>query len=323
MTKIDNQPELNLFAEHPEDDQNFLSGIVALIGPPNAGKSTLLNSFLGEKVAIVTPKPQTTRNQISGILTRSDAQIVFLDTPGVHKSPKTLNRFLVDTAWQALKGADCILLVLDSELYAKKPQRLEQDIAYLQKPIQRSALPVIIALNKVDLLADKKKLLPLMEQLQQLWPEAEVFPVSAATGRGIQELLTDLSKHLPQGPALYPEDQISTLPLRFMAAEIIREKLFFHLDKELPYSVAVEISLWEEDPEKDLVSIQATIFVAHKNHKKIVIGKGGQNLKNVGQEARLELQEILQGRVFLELWVKVRAKWNEDIRFISSLVPEV
>lgn len=322
MTQISNATELFLPEQEKEIDANFLSGIVAIIGPPNAGKSTLLNSLLGEKVAIVTPKPQTTRNQISGILTRANAQIVFLDTPGVHKSPKTMNRFLVDTAWQALKGADCVLLVLDAQKYTNKPRSLENDIACLQKPLKQSALPVIIALNKVDLIADKNKLLPLINKLQESWPETQVFPVAAANGQGTQKLLEELCKYLPRGAALYPEDQISTLPLRFISAELIREKLFLLLDKELPYSVAVEISLWEEDPHTGMVTVNATIFVAHKNHKKIVIGKAGQNLKSVGQQARLELQDILESKVHLELWVKVRPKWDEDIRFISSLIPK-
>lgn len=305
------------------NEQNFKSGIVAMIGPPNAGKSTLLNSLVGQKISIVTPKPQTTRNRISGILSLSHAQIVFLDTPGVHNSNKVLNKFLVENAWKALNGADLILLVLDGSKYVNKPSRLHPELTYLQNILQAASLPKIIALNKEDLCKDKKTLLPVIEEIQRICPEGESYPISALLGRGTSELLQRITELLPYGPPLHPEDQVSTVPLRFMAAEIIREKLFLSLQQELPYSVAVNIESWEEQTEKNLVLINGLIYVAKKNHKQIVIGKKGTRLKKIGSQARLELEEILGRRVHLQLWVKVQSKWNEDLQFLHRLEQEI
>ncbi len=297
----------------------FRCGVVALIGPPNAGKSTLLNSYLGQKVSIVTPKPQTTRNRINGILHREDCQIIFLDTPGIHKSNLTLNRFLVETAWQALHGSDVILLLLDGSRYVDRPSLLDKELSPIVDPLKEKGDSLLIAINKVDKVKDKNKLLPVMDELKKYFPEKEFFLISALTGENTYELLEEIKSRLPVSPPLYPEDQLSSVPLRFMASEIIREKLFLKLEKELPYSVAVDIEQWEEDKEKNLTKIYATIYVAKKNHKQIVIGKGGQMLKHIGTEARKELEELLGTRVYLELWVKVRPRWNEDERFISNL----
>jgi len=301
------------------EKKEFKCGIVALIGPPNAGKSTLLNSYLGQKISIVTPKPQTTRNRINGILHREDCQIVFLDTPGIHKSNQTLNRFLVETAWQALHGADIILLLLDGSRYIDKPSLLDKEITPLTNPLQNQHENLIIAINKIDKVKNKNKLLPLIDQLQKYFPDIEIFLISALTGEKTYELLEEIKKRLPVGPPLFPEDQISSVPLRFMAAEIVREKLFLKLEKELPYSVAVDIEHWEEDEEKQLTRIHATIYVAKKNHKQIVIGHKGQKLKQIGIEARKELEALLDRKVYLQLWVKVKPRWNEDERFISNL----
>ncbi len=297
----------------------FRCGVVALIGPPNAGKSTLLNSYLGQKVSIVTPKPQTTRNRINGILHRDDCQIIFLDTPGIHKSNLTLNRFLVETAWQALHGSDLILLLLDGSRYVDRPFLLEKEVSPFSSPLKGKEESLVVAINKVDKVKDKNKLLPVMEELKKYFPEKEFFLISALTGENTYELLEEIKSRLPISPPLYPEDQLSSLPLRFMVSEIIREKLFLRLEKELPYSVAVDIERWEEEKEKNLIRIYATIYVAKKNHKQIVIGRGGQMLKVIGIEARKELEELLGSRIYLELWVKVRPRWNEDERFISNL----
>ncbi len=297
----------------------FRCGVVALIGPPNAGKSTLLNSYLGQKVSIVTPKPQTTRNRINGILHRDDCQIIFLDTPGIHKSNLTLNRFLVETAWQALHGSDLILLLLDGSRYVDRPFLLEKEVSPFSSPLKGKEESLVVAINKVDKVKDKNKLLPVMEELKKYFPEKEFFLISALTGENTYELLEEIKSRLPISPPLYPEDQLSSLPLRFMVSEIIREKLFLRLEKELPYSVAVDIERWEEEKEKNLIRIYATIYVAKKNHKQIVIGRGGQMLKVIGTEARKELEELLGSRIYLELWVKVRPRWNEDERFISNL----
>lgn len=293
-------------------------GHVALMGPPNAGKSTLLNHILGQKLAIVSPKPQTTRNAISGIHTTKDAQIVFLDTPGVHRMAGRMNRLLLEAAWGALHQADAVVLILDAQLYAQKPHLFDREIRPLTDPIGRVGRPVFIAANKVDVLRPKEKMLPLLLRIGQCFPEAEIFPVSAATGDGVDELLAAVAKTLPEGPSQYPEDQLSTAPVRFLAAEIIREKLFLELEQELPYNTLVEIEKWEE-PEGGAVRINACIHVARSSHKGMVIGKGGQMLKKIGSAARLELEVLLERQVLLELWVKVREDWTEDTAFLREM----
>ncbi len=299
--------------------QNFKCGWVALMGPPNAGKSTLLNTCLGQKVAIVSPRPQTTRNQITGILSEKDAQVIFMDTPGIHQLRGKMNRLLVQSAWQAMEGADVLGIILDADLYAKKPEFLDKDIAPLREPMAAETRPVFVIANKVDLLGDKSKLLPLLQTLHEYWPKAEIFPVSALKGEGIPALVAAIKKVLPEGPAQFPEDQLSTLPMRFMAAEIVREKLFLSLRQELPYSTAVDIEAWDEDVERGHVSINAVIYVGRASHKAMVIGRAGQNLKQVGQSARKDIMELLDRKVHLELWVKVRENWVEDVSFLHTL----
>ena len=298
---------------------NFRCGWVAIMGPPNAGKSTLLNTLLGQKVAIVTPKAQTTRNRITGILSDTDAQIIFMDTPGIHATRGKLNRLLSQTAWDASKDADVIMVILDAELYLRRPEYMEKDIKPLLEAIRAETRPVLVLANKVDLIGDKSKLLPLMEQIHATWPLAELFPVSALNKVGLEGLVAKIKKGLPEGEAQFPADQISTVPVRFMATESIREKLFLNLHQELPYAVAVDIENWEEDPARDLTIINAVIYVTRPSQKAIVIGKGGANLKKVGQAARLEIAEILGTKVHLELWVKVREDWTEDLGFLHSL----
>lgn len=292
-------------------------GTVALLGPPNAGKSTLLNQLMGQKLAIVTPRPQTTRNQITGIYNGEGAQIVFLDTPGVHQMRGRMNRFLNLSAWTAVEQADAVVVMADADLYARKPYLLEKEMGPLVKGVARLAQPVFVAVNKIDAVRDKAALLPVMQALGAFWPQAEVFPVSALDGKGVPELLGAVKSVLPQGAPMFPEDQLSTVPLRFMASEIIREKLFLSLRQELPYSIAVEIEQWEEDPA--LTRIGGLIWVARDNHKAMVIGKGGANLKRVGQEARRELKELLGCKVHLEMWVKVRRDWTEDVHFLRTI----
>ncbi|OIO02751.1 MAG: GTPase Era [Desulfovibrionaceae bacterium CG1_02_65_16] len=293
-------------------------GHVALMGPPNAGKSTLLNRILGQKLAIVTAKPQTTRNAISGIHNTPGAQVVFLDTPGVHRMAGRMNRLLLEAAWGALSQADAVVLLLDARLYAQKPQLFDREIRPLTDPIGRVGRPVFIAANKVDGLKPKEKMLPLLLRIGQAFPQAEIFPISAVSGEGVDDLLAAVIKTLPEGPAQYPEDQLSTAPLRFLAAEIIREKLFLELEQELPYNTIVEIEQWEE-PEAGAVRINACIHVARANHKGMVIGKGGQLLKKIGTAARLELEVMLDRQVLLELWVKVREDWTEDDAFLREM----
>lgn len=294
-------------------------GMVALIGPPNAGKSTLMNQYLGQKVAIVSPRPQTTRNRISGILTNDDAQIVFLDTPGIHQLRGKMNRFLLESAWNALASADVVVVLIDAALYSAKPHLLDKEIKPLVKPVSESGRPVLVAVNKVDRVKDKPAMLPVMQRAAELWPEAEFVPISALRGQGTEELLERILENVPEGAPMFPEDQISTAPVRFMASEIIREKLFYSLRQELPYSTAVEIEAWDETSRKDMVMVNAVIYTSQKNHKGMIIGKQGSNLKKIGTEARKDIAELLDCKVHLELWVKVRSGWTEDPGFLRAM----
>ncbi|GAB6037940.1 GTPase Era [Fundidesulfovibrio butyratiphilus] len=296
-------------------------GYVALIGPPNAGKSTLLNALLGQKLAIVTPKPQTTRNQLTGILTRPDAQIVFLDTPGVHvPRGSRLNSRLVESAWRALAQAQLAVVVLDAAKYSRKPEIFEADLKILARPIERSGLPVLVLLNKMDALPGRQALLPLMARLGEVWPGAPVVPVSALKQQGLESLVGEILAFLPEGAPQFDEDQLSTAPLRFLAAEIIREKLFLALSQELPYNTAVGIEQWRETSAGARVS--AVIYVSQNRHKGMVIGKGGALLKQVGTQARQEIMELIGQPAHLDLWVKVREGWTEDVRFMNELDDE-
>ena len=297
----------------------FKCGWVALLGPPNAGKSTLLNAGIGQKVAIVSPRPQTTRNQITGILSDKDAQVIFMDTPGIHQLRGKMNRLMLQSAWQAMEGADVLGVILDADLYARRPEYLEKDLAPLLEPIAAESRPVFVIANKVDLLGDKSKLLPLLQELSSTWPKAEIFPVSALQGEGIPQLMAAIKKALPEGEAQFPEDMLSTLPMRFMAAEIVREKLFMGLRQELPYSTAVDIEAWDEDVERGHVTIHAVIYVGKSTHKAMVIGHAGRNIKQVGQTARKDIMELLDRKVHLELWVKVKENWVDDASFLHAL----
>ena len=296
-------------------------GWVALMGPPNAGKSTLTNALVGQKVAIVTAKPQTTRNRIVGILTQKDAQIIFMDTPGVHalrgQTRGQLGKIMVQSAWQSFAVANCIVLVIDGDLYLRKPDFMERDLAPLIQPLSEEERPVVVVVNKVDLFHDKSRMLPLLESVAQMFPKAEIFPASALRRNGVEQLLELIRTHLPEGEAQFPEDQLSTAPMKFMAAEIIREKLFDKLYQEVPYSVAVDVEVWDEDDER--VLIHAAIYVAKPSHKALVIGRAGEGIKAIGTAARKEIRDMIDKRVHLELWVKVREDWVDDPQFLHSL----
>lgn len=296
-------------------------GWVALMGPPNAGKSTLTNALVGQKVAIVTAKPQTTRNRIVGILTQKDAQLIFMDTPGVHalrgQTRGQLGKIMVQSAWQSFAVANCIVLVIDGDLYLRKPDFMERDLAPLIQPLSEEERPVIVVVNKVDLFHDKSRMLPLLESVAQMFPKAEIFPASALRRNGMEQLLELIRSHLPEGEAQFPEDQLSTAPMKFMAAEIIREKLFEKLYQEVPYSVAVDVEVWDE--EDDRVLIHAAIYVAKPSHKAMVIGRAGEGIKAIGTAARKEIRDLVDKKVHLELWVKVREDWVDDPQFLHSL----
>ena len=296
-------------------------GWVALMGPPNAGKSTLTNALVGQKVAIVTAKPQTTRNRIVGILTQKDAQVIFMDTPGVHalrgQTRGQLGKIMVQSAWQSFAVANCIVLVIDGDLYLRKPDFMERDLAPLIQPLAEEERPVVVVVNKVDLFHDKSRMLPLLESVAQMFPKAEIFPASALRRNGVEQLLELIRSHLPEGEAQFPEDQLSTAPMKFMAAEIIREKLFEKLYQEVPYSVAVDVEVWDE--EDDRVLIHAAIYVAKPSHKAMVIGRAGEGIKAIGTAARKEIRDLVDKKVPLELWVKVREDWVDDPQFLHSL----
>ena len=289
-------------------------GWVALMGPPNAGKSTLTNALVGQK-------PQTTRNRIVGILTQKDAQVIFMDTPGVHalrgQTRGQLGKIMVQSAWQSFAVANCIVLVIDGDLYLRKPDFMERDLAPLIQPLAEEERPVVVVVNKVDLFHDKSRMLPLLESVAQMFPKAEIFPASALRRNGVEQLLELIRSHLPEGEAQFPEDQLSTAPMKFMAAEIIREKLFEKLYQEVPYSVAVDVEVWDE--EDDRVLIHAAIYVAKPSHKAMVIGRAGEGIKAIGTAARKEIRDLVDKKVHLELWVKVREDWVDDPQFLHSL----
>ena len=297
-----------------QDSHRF--GFVALVGPPNAGKSTLMNSLIGEKVSIVTPKAQTTRNRISGILSSEDFQVVFLDTPGINRGRGKLNEFMNRSAMETLNSSDLVVLVADVDLYVRKPDLVQRDILPLKKRL--TVLPsMLIAVNKIDKVKAKKSMLPVWSKLSSMFPDTEILPVSAVTGEGTSELLEFILRHLAAGPPMFPADQLSTLPLRFMVSEIIREKLFLALHQEVPYGLAVEIEHWSE--EKDLLHIGALIYVLRNSHKSMVIGHKGKMLKEVGMKARQEIEALTGKRVFLETFVKVRPGWDQSPGILKSL----
>jgi len=286
------------------------SGFIAIIGAPNVGKSTLLNRILGEKVAITSPRPQTTRNRITGILTRPEVQVIFLDTPGIHPARSRLNRNLVRVALQAIEETDAVLAMTDT--YREALEQAEPVLAALR----RQSKPVVLAINKIDLVG-KPALLPLIDHYRQELDFAAIVPICALTGEGTQELLAELVRLLPEGPQLFPEDVFTDQSERFLTAEIIREKIFNLTGKEVPYATAVEVEDWKE--EERLLSIYATVWAERDSQKAILIGQGGQMLKRIGQEARLDLERLLGLKVFLQLWVRVRRDWRRDPRALHQL----
>ena len=288
----------------------FRCGYVSLIGRPNVGKSTLLNAVMGEKVAIVSPKPQTTRNRIVGIKNMPGAQVVFLDTPGIHKPRHKLGERMVRQASDTFHDVDVVLFLAEPAEPTAGDKAILESLAGLAKP-------VFLIINKVDTIK-KPELLPVIDAYAHLHPFREIIPISALEGDGIDRLLEVLLPYLPEGPQLYPDDILTDQVERFMAAEAIREKIMQQTDDELPYSVAVEVLTWKE--KKDgLVAIQANIYVERDSQKGIIIGKHGARLKEIGTAARVDIERLLGARVFLELWVKVRKDWRNDDRALKDL----
>jgi GTP-binding protein Era len=289
----------------------FRSGFVSIIGRPNAGKSTLLNALVGEKIAIVSHKPQTTRNRIQGIVTiPKKGQIVFIDTPGVHKPERTLNKRMMQEVYDALEGCDLILLMHDVT------QRFSKDDEFTLELVKRAGILVILLLNKIDLIP-KEKLLRIIAQFSQLHEFKEIIPISAAKGSGLDILRQKVLENLSTGPHYFPDDQMTDQPERFLAAEIIREQVLICAHQEVPYAATVMVEQWEEKPK--LTRISAAIYVERDGQKAIVIGRGGEMLKRIGSNSRRELEKILNTKVFLELFVKVRAGWRDSRHFVEQL----
>jgi GTP-binding protein Era len=288
----------------------FKSGFVAIIGRPNAGKSTLVNALVGQKVAIVSPKPQTTRNRIQGIVNREDAQIVLVDTPGIHRPENVLSRMMMDELQHALEGIDVLCLIVDSTVNFGAGDK------FAIQWIQRFKGPVYLLLNKVDRVA-KHLLLPLIERYNLEYPFAESFPISASRGTGLQELVDSLIARLPDAPPYFPPDQFTDQPERFLAAEVIREKAIHSTRDEVPHAVAVLVDRFEQAPK--ILRIAATIYVEREGQKGILIGEGGAAIKKIGTEARKELEKILGSKIFLELFVKVQTNWRQNSTMVRQL----
>jgi GTP-binding protein Era len=288
------------------------AGSVAIIGRPNVGKSTLLNALVGAKVAIVTPKPQTTRTRVVGIRTLPEAQLVFLDTPGIHAARSVLNRRMVEAAERAWAAADVVLFVLDATAGVTPADR---ELAARLAPAPTS---VIAVLNKRDRVRPPC-LLPAMALLGERLPGREVVPASARTGEGVATVLAAAAAALPEGPRLYPEDEYTTASGRFLAQELVREQVFLATAQEVPYGTAVEVEEFREEPARRLTAIRARVLVARESHKGIVIGARGERLRAIGSRARRELEAVLGGRVFLELFVRVEADWATSPRRLEEL----
>ena len=290
-------------------NQNFKSGFVSIIGRPNVGKSTLLNALVGEKIAIISDKPQTTRNKILAIRNTDDAQIIFTDTPGIHKPKNKLGEYMVKVANESVGEMDAVLFVVDATNKTTEPERkIAQNLRTLR-------VPVILVINKVDL-ARKESLLPMIADFSSLHDFEAIVPVSALKNNGVDRLLNEIMQNIPQGPAFFPDDMITDQPEKQIAAEIIREKLLWLLDKEVPHGIAIEILQMKEQDK--LTSIQANIYCEKASHKGIIIGKNGAILKKVGTMARIDIQKMLGKKVYLELWVKVKSDWRNNNYLIRN-----
>jgi GTPase len=290
----------------------YRAGYVVLCGRSNVGKSTLLNRIIGEKVAIVTPRPQTTRRRILGIRTDPDAQLILVDTPGLHEANRPLNRRMVEVARESMAQADVIAVLVEAG------EKLDPEDRTILADARKLGRPTAVIINKIDLVP-RPSLIPLAEECARLMPDAEIVPVSALSGENVAELLATLSRMLPVGPALMPEEQYTDQTERALVEEIIREKIFLAMRQEIPFSTAVKVEQFTEVEARNLVRIYARIIVDRNSHKGMMIGTGGQRLKQVGQSARLEIERQLGKRVFLELNVKVEKNWTRDPRRLSEL----
>ncbi|HBS41523.1 MAG TPA: GTPase Era [Oceanospirillales bacterium] len=287
------------------------TGFVAIVGRPNVGKSTLMNHILGQKLSITSRKPQTTRHQILGIKTEDDKQIIFVDTPGIHKiSDKAINRYMNRAATTAVKDVDLIVMMVDRMRWTDEDEMVLQTI-------KQQRAPVILVVNKIDFIKEKEELLPYLQQLSEKHHFDQIIPLSAKTGSNLERLEQLIDSYLPESPYFYPEDQITDRSSRFLAAELVREKIMRQLGDELPYSMTVEIEEFSHDGR--LIEISALILVERSSQKRIVIGEKGTRLKQIGQEARKDMEVMFDCKVMLNLWVKVKSNWSDDERALRSL----
>ncbi len=286
-------------------------GYVAIVGRPNVGKSTLLNHLLGQKISITSRKPQTTRHNMLGIKTESDTQLIFVDTPGIHSNqPKAINHYMNRAAESAIRDVDVVIFVVDRNVWSEADEKVAEEIF-------NAKAPVIIAINKLDRFDSKEELLPHIEMLSKQFPSAQLIPVSALQGQQLDELESAIKLHIPEGMHYFPEEQITDKNQRFLTAELVREKITRQLGAEVPYEVAVEIESFKY--EGNICHIDALILVEREGQKKIIIGDKGSRLKNIGQQARLDMERLLDCKVMLKLWVKVRRGWSDDDRALRSL----
>lgn len=292
--------------------ENFRSGFVAIVGRPNVGKSTLLNRILGEKVAITSNKPQTTRNRIVGVHNFSGGQVSFVDTPGIHKAKSKLNRFMVDQALGACSNIDVVLFLIEAT------NNLGPGDEYILKQLERLSAPVFLVINKIDQV-DPESLLAKIKQYSEYFDFAQVIPLSAMKGDGVDRLVNEVEKSMPQGPCYYPADILTDQPERFVVAELVREKIMRRTDDEIPYGVAVQVEKFTEKTEQNLIVIQALIHVERDSHKRIIVGKGGAMIKSIGRDARRDIEHLLGTRVFLELFVRVDKNWSQSERMLREL----
>ncbi len=285
--------------------KKFYSGFVSLVGRPNVGKSTLMNRLIGEKIAIISNKPQTTRNRVQSILTKDDFQIVFIDTPGIHKPRHKLGEFMVKSAEITLNEVDAVLMLIEPA-----DRVLEADRLIIEK-FSKIKSPVILVINKVDS-TDKERVFKVIDNYRKLYDFAEIVPISALEGTNTDELLEVIKKYLPEGPQYFPSDMITDQPERQIAAEIIREKALRLLQEEIPHGIAVEIMEMKKRPEGNMVDVRATIYCEKDSHKGIIIGKHGAMLKKIGTNAREDIQKLLGSPIYLDLWVKVKKDWRDN-----------
>lgn len=290
----------------------FKSGFIGIIGRPNVGKSTLFNAIIGEKISIIADKPQTTRNKITGIKNFPDAQLIFLDTPGIHKAKTPLNRAMVQTAREALTDADILLMLTEAD------SSIHPQDTFLIETLAQVNIPVFLVINKIDLI-EKNLLLPIIDKFRALYNYREIIPVSALKGNGINDLLQTIKNYLPEGPQYFTGDAFTDATERFLAAEFIREQIMLQTSQEIPYVTAVEIDTFREDEEKNLIRISATINVEKESQKAIVIGKKGAMLKKIGTQSRLQMENLFGSRVFLELFVRVKKDWTSNDKMLREL----